>query len=128
MARTVLVINSGSSSLKYQLIDPETGHSLAQGSAERIGEEMGHLHHRYSVQEVDVHEPIPTHAVAMRMVLDVFDEVGPPLSEANVVAVGHRVVQGGRYFSGPALVDDRVLNLIEELSNLAPQPKPPPPK
>lgn len=120
MPQTVLVINSGSSSLKYQLIDPDTGHSLAQGLAERIGEEMGHLHHRYSVREVDLTEPIPDHAAAMKLILDLFEEVGPPLEEANVVAVGHRIVQGGRYFNGPALVDDRVLRLIGELSSLAP--------
>ena len=65
MPQTVLVINSGSSSLKYQLIDPDTGHSVAQGLAERIGEDVGHLHHRYSVREVDITEPIPTHADAM---------------------------------------------------------------
>ncbi len=125
MAQTVLVINSGSSSLKYQLIDPETGHSLAQGLAERIGEEMGHLHHRYSVKEIDIAEPIPSHADAMRMILELFEEVGPPLEEANIVAVGHRIVQGGRYFDGPALIDERVTRLIDELSSLAPLHNPP---
>ncbi len=125
MAQTVLVINSGSSSLKYQLIDPESGHSLAQGVAERIGEEMGHLYHRYSVREIDITEPIPDHAVAMRMILDLFEEVGPPLAEANIVAVGHRIVQGGRYFDGPAVIDDRVVRLIDELSSLAPLHNPP---
>lgn len=125
MPRTVLVINSGSSSLKYQLIDPDSGHSLAQGLAERIGEEVGHLFHRYSVKEVDITEPIPDHAAAMQMILDLFEEVGPPLEEANVVAVGHRIVQGGRYFNGPALVDERVLRLIGELSSLAPLHNPP---
>lgn len=125
MPQTVLVINSGSSSLKYQLIDPDTGHSVAQGLAERIGEDVGHLHHRYSVREVDITEPIPTHADAMKMILDLFEEVGPPLEEANIVAVGHRIVQGGRYFNGPALVDDRVIRLIDELSTLAPLHNPP---
>lgn len=125
MAQTVLVINSGSSSIKYQLIDPDNGHSVASGSAERIGEEMGHIHHRFSVREVDITEPIPNHAVAMRMILDLFEEVGPPLVEARIVAVGHRIVQGGRYFNGPALVDERVLRLIGELSDLAPLHNPP---
>lgn len=125
MSRTVLVINSGSSSLKYQLIDPDNGHSLAHGLAERIGEEVGRLSHRYSVKEVDITGPIPDHSAAMQMILDLFEEVGPPLEEANVVAVGHRIVQGGRYFSGPALVDERVLRLIGELSSLAPLHNPP---
>ncbi len=120
MPQTVLVINSGSSSLKYQLIDPDSGHSLAQGLVERIGEDIGHIHHRYSVHDVDINEPLPDHATAMKLVLDLFEEVGPPLAEANIVAVGHRIVQGGRYFNGPALVDDRVERLIDELSSLAP--------
>lgn len=120
MPQTVLVINSGSSSVKYQLVDPVSGHNLASGIVERIGEPMGHIHHRYSVKEVDINEPIPDHGTGLKMVLDLFDEVGPTLEEANIAAVGHRIVQGGRYFSGPALVDERVERLIDELSALAP--------
>ncbi|MFZ1382250.1 MAG: acetate kinase [Scrofimicrobium sp.] len=120
MPQTVLVINSGSSSIKYQLVDPASGHNLASGIVERIGEPMGHIHHRYSVKEVDINEPIPDHAAGLKMVLDLFDEVGPTLAEAHIAAVGHRIVQGGRYFSGPALVDERVERLIDELSALAP--------
>ncbi len=125
MVETVLVINSGSSSIKYQLIDPKIGHVLASGLVERIGEELGHIYHHYSVKEVDINEPIPTHADGLRMVLDLFNEVGPALAEANIVAVGHRIVQGGRYFSGPAQIDERVLRLIDELSALAPLHNPP---
>ena len=120
MPKTVLVLNSGSSSIKYQLVDPASGHNLASGLVERIGEPMGHIHHRYSVKEVDLNEPIANHEVGLRMVLDLFNEVGPPLEEAGIVAVGHRIVQGGRYFSGPAAVDERVERLIGELSALAP--------
>lgn len=118
--QTVLVINSGSSSIKYQLVDPVSGHELASGIVERIGEPMGHIHHRYSVKEVDINEPIADHEVGLKMVLDLFNEVGPNLEEAHIVAVGHRIVQGGRYFSGPAVVDERVERLIDELSALAP--------
>lgn len=125
MAETVLVINSGSSSIKYQLIDPAIGHTLANGVVERIGEPMGHIHHRYSVHEVDISEPIPNHEVGLQMVLDLFNEVGPPLADAGIVAVGHRIVQGGQYFSGPAKVDERVERLIGELSALAPLHNPP---
>lgn len=120
MPQTVLVINSGSSSIKYQLVDPASGHNLASGIVERIGEPMGHIHHRYSVKEVDINEPIPDHATGLKMVLDLFEEVGPTLAEAHIAAVGHRIVQGGRYFSGPAVVDERVERLIDELSALAP--------
>lgn len=120
MVQTVLVINSGSSSIKYQLVDPASGHAMASGLVERIGEPIGHIRHRYSLKEVDINEPIPDHEAGMRMVLDLFEEVGPSLEEANIVAVGHRIVQGGNAFSGPALIDDRVLRLIDELSALAP--------
>jgi acetate kinase len=120
MPKTVLVINSGSSSIKYQLVDPDLGHAMASGLVERIGEDTAHVHHRYSLHEVDLDQPIPSHAEALRIVLDLFDEVGPQLEEAHIVAVGHRIVQGGRYFSGPALIDERVRGLIDELSTLAP--------
>lgn len=125
MPKTVLVINSGSSSLKYQLVDPRVGHALASGLVERIGEEMGYVHHRYSLSEVDIQEPIPDHAAALKIVLDLFEEVGPRLAEARIVGVGHRVVQGGNYFDGPVLIDDRVERLIGELSDLAPLHNPP---
>lgn len=117
---TVLVINSGSSSVKYQLIDPISGHSIAQGLAERIGESQGHIKHRHSQKVVDLNEPIADHGAALREILRLFEEVGPSLAEANIVAVGHRIVQGGRYFDGPALIDRRVHDLIKELSDLAP--------
>lgn len=120
MPQTVLVINSGSSSIKYQLIDPASGHAIASGLAERIGEPEGHIQHRYSQRVVDLNEPIPDHGVGLREVLRLFDEVGPALHEADIVAVGHRIVQGGRYFDGPALIDERVRGLIEELCALAP--------
>lgn len=125
MAQTVLVINSGSSSIKYQLVDPASGTALASGLVERIGESEGHIVHKYASTETEVTEAIPTHAVGLKMVLDLFNEVGPSLDEANIVAVGHRVVQGGRYFSSAARIDDRVLGLIEELSALAPLHNPP---
>ena len=125
MAETVLVINSGSSSIKYQLIEPRIGHVLASGLVERIGEETGHINHHYGEEEVDVYEPIPDHAVGLKMVLDLFEDVGPKLEDANIVGVGHRVVQGGPYFSGPAIVDDRLIQQVQELSALAPLHNPP---
>ncbi|MDO4258520.1 MAG: acetate kinase [Actinomycetaceae bacterium] len=120
MSKTVLVINSGSSSIKYQLVDPETGDAIAKGLVERIGESEGNIQHRYGDNVVDINEPVADHEVGMREVLRLFHEVGPDLSEAHVVAVGHRIVQGGKYFDGPALITDEVRNLIEELCALAP--------
>ncbi|MBM7825018.1 acetate kinase [Arcanobacterium pluranimalium] len=117
---TVLVINSGSSSIKYQLVDPQTGDSLASGLVERIGEEIGHIEHKYNGQEVNIDETIPDHGYGLRKVLDLFDSVGPKLADANIKAVGHRVVQGGKYFSKAAVIDDAVQAKIEELCPLAP--------
>lgn len=120
MSDTVLVINSGSSSIKYQLVNPETGEAIAKGLVERIGESEGHIQHKYGEHVTDVNEPIADHEVGMREVLRLFDEVGPTLSEAGIVAVGHRVVQGGKYFDGPALVTDEVHARIGALCALAP--------
>ena len=118
--RTVLVINSGSSSIKYQLVDPDSGASLASGLVERIGEETGAITHKHDGGRFELVEPVPDHGFGLAEVLRIFAEQGPDLDEANIVAVGHRVVQGGRYFSGPALVDDDVVARIEELVPLGP--------
>ncbi|MCD4549790.1 acetate/propionate family kinase [Schaalia sp. lx-260] len=118
--QTVLVINSGSSSIKYQLVDPQTGQAYAKGLVERIGESEGHIVHKYDSNTTEVNAPIADHEVGMREVLRLFDEVGPRLSEAHIVAVGHRVVQGGRYFDGPTLITDDVRTLIHDLCALAP--------
>ncbi|RJF41481.1 acetate kinase [Actinomyces sp. 2119] len=118
--RTVLVINSGSSSIKYQLVDPDSGSSLASGLVERIGEEAGAIVHRVAGQRTELDQPVPDHGTGLAEVLHLFEDKGPSLAEAHVVAVGHRVVQGGRHFSGPTLIDDEVVALIEELVPLGP--------
>ena len=118
--RTVLVINSGSSSIKYQLIDPDSGESLASGIVERIGDTTGSITHKRAGEKTEITEPVPDHGFGLAEVLRLFEEKGPSLAEANIVAVGHRVVQGGRYFSGPALIDDDVVATIEELVPLGP--------
>ncbi|OKL50320.1 acetate/propionate family kinase [Boudabousia marimammalium] len=117
--RTVLVINSGSSSIKYQLVDPDQGTSLAVGLVERIGD-TGRIEHTYNGEETELDVPIPDHGVGLRYVLDLFEEKGPNLAEANIVAVGHRIVQGGKYFDGPAVIDTAVHQKIRDLSPLAP--------
>ncbi|SPT52846.1 Acetate kinase [Actinomyces bovis] len=118
--RTVLVINSGSSSIKYQLVDPDSGAGLASGLVERIGDTIGAITHKHGTEKTYLELPVPDHGFGLSEVLRLFEEQGPKLSEANIVAVGHRVVQGGRYFSGPALVNDDVVAKIEELVPLGP--------
>lgn len=119
-ARTVLVINSGSSSIKYQLVDPDEGTALASGLVERIGQSEGHLEHKAGGTTTERDDAVPDHAEGLRRVLALFAEVGPALDEANIVAVGHRVVMGGKDYDGPVLVDDDMVEVIERLSPLAP--------
>ncbi|WP_029289655.1 acetate/propionate family kinase [Cellulomonas sp. HZM] len=122
---SVLVVNSGSSSIKYQLVDPTTGEARASGIVERIGEAAGSVRHEVGDAVTQRELPVPDHGVGLRIVLGLFDEVGPSLADAHVVAVGHRVVQGGPRFSGPVLVDAEVERQIDELSPLAPLHNPP---
>lgn len=124
-AASVLVINSGSSSIKYQLVTPATGEAVASGLVERIGESTGAVKHVAHGTTTRRELPVPDHAEGLRIVLGLFDEIGPDLESAHVVAVGHRVVQGGDLFDGPVLVDAQVEKSIEELSPLAPLHNPP---
>ena len=117
MAKTVLVINSGSSSIKYQLVDLESGEGLASGLVEKIGEPVdGHYKHEYNGEKHELEEPIHDHEQGLRRVLGFFDEFGPKLSDAGIVAVGHRVVQGGSIFPQPALVTDKTINQVKDLA------------
>ncbi|WP_299275973.1 acetate kinase [uncultured Georgenia sp.] len=125
MNRTVLVVNSGSSSIKYQLIEPDAGIVVASGLVERIGEDVGRLRHTFRGEDTSLVEPVADHGSGLRRVLELFGSVGPRLSDAGIVAVGHRVVQGGRRYSGPVVVDEKVMADIEELAPLAPLHNPP---
>ncbi|MCI1935994.1 MAG: acetate kinase [Bifidobacteriaceae bacterium] len=121
MAKTVLVINAGSSSIKYQLVDLESGEGLASGLVEKIGEPIdGHYKHEYNGEKHELEEKVPDHATGLKRVLGFFKEYGPDLDEAGIVAVGHRVVQGGSTFPQPALATDEVIAKIKELAVLAP--------
>jgi len=108
--RVVLVINSGSSSLKYQLIQPDSGTSLAHGIVERIGEPSS---------------PVADHDAALRMAFDELSEAGIDLNACGLAAVGHRVVHGGATFYRPTVVDDAVVGELKKLSVLAPLHNPP---
>lgn len=122
---TVLVVNSGSSSVKYQLVAPATGEAIASGLVERIGEATGAVKHVAHGTTTRRELPVPDHAEGLRIVLGLFDELGPDLGTAHVVAVGHRVVQGGAQFSGPVRVTPEVEQAVEDLSPLAPLHNPP---
>jgi acetate kinase len=117
---SILVINSGSSSLKYSLIDPETERTLASGLLERIGEASGHATHRGPDGTAERSEPIPDHTAAFAVMLKLFAEHGPSLDEHPPIAVGHRVVHGGKRFFEPTLVTDLVKINIQDLEELAP--------
>ena len=104
-ARPVLVLNAGSSSLKYQLVVPETGEKQAGGTVERIGEPGS---------------GVADHAGALARMADDLRADGVDLAAARLRAVGHRVVHGGADFSEPVVIDDAVLDRVRELSALAP--------
>lgn len=120
MNSLVLVINSGSSSIKYQLVDVGTEEALATGIVERIGLEMGKIKHEGPDGTTVLEQPVPDHDAGMAVVLSLFDKHGPHIDESLLAAVGHRIVQGGSIFAGPAVIDDTVLAQISDLSSLAP--------
>ncbi len=114
----ILVINAGSSSLKYQLFDMETETVLAKGLCERIGID-GHLKHTPLVEGKTVYDEdiaLPTHAEAITAVIDklVSPEHGVVSSMSEIDAVGHRVLHGLDKFSGSVLVNDDVMAAIQE--------------
>lgn len=116
----VLVVNSGSSSIKYQLMKPDSGEVVAAGLVERIGEDKGAIEHTAGDRTLSEQVPIPDHTAGLRLAFAKFAETGQELTRAGVSAVGHRVVHGGEVFYRPTLVDDRVLSTVRELSTLAP--------
>ncbi len=124
----VLVVNSGSSSIKYRLVDVPTGTTWASGLVERIGETDSRLEHVSYVQHgpnahpqvSSVEQPIATHTQGFELVHQAFLAAGGIESIGVLAAVGHRVVHGGSKFDGPAIITDSVIRDIEELSSLAP--------
>ncbi|MFE5672272.1 acetate/propionate family kinase [Agromyces sp. NPDC056523] len=118
---TVLVVNSGSSSLKYQLLDVEEGEALATGLVERIGQPEGLATHSDATgRELRDELAIPDHDAAFAWMLRAFADHGPSLEAHPPVAVGHRVVQGGARFFEPTVITELVKINIDELSVLAP--------
>lgn len=121
-ATRVLVLNSGSSSLKYQLLDMRDRDRLATGLVERIGEGTSRLKHTALTtgETREVTGPVADHAAALKAVAEELGKDGLGLDSPELVAIGHRVVHGGKTFTEPTVVDDTVLAEIERLIPVAP--------
>lgn len=119
----VLVLNCGSSSLKYQLIDMNTKSVLAKGICEKIGIEGSSLTHKPTGKEqLVVNQPMPDHKAAVKLVMDALldKKYGVVKSMNEIQAVGHRVLHGGKFYSGSILINDDVKRVIRECFDLGP--------
>ncbi|MEU4980927.1 acetate kinase [Streptomyces sp. NPDC021969] len=117
----VLVLNSGSSSVKYQLIDMRGGERLAVGLVERIGEETSRLKHTPAGGDSrEWSGSVPDHEAALKAVAAELARDGLGLDSSELAAIGHRVVHGGKHFTEPTVIDDAVLAEIERLIPVAP--------
>lgn len=118
----ILVLNSGSSSLKYQLIDMDTEEVLAKGNFERIGQYNSFLTHKVGDEKHKFEKPVSNHEKAIRFVLNKLQSkvYGVIKSPDEIMAIGHRIVHGGERFTKPAIVDDEVMKGLEESIELAP--------
>jgi len=124
----VLVINCGSSSLKYQLINMDNENVLAKGLVERIGIEGSRLKHEVANKdEVVIEKPMEDHRDALKLVLDalVDEKHGAIKDMKEINAVGHRVVHGGEKFSNSVVIDEEVIKAMEDCIDLAPLHNPP---
>jgi len=117
----ILIINAGSSSLKYQLMDPDTGVVSAKGLCERIGID-GRLNHKVGENKVVKDIPMPTHSEAIAATLEILQDPvdGVIKSVAEIDAVGHRVLHGGMEFFDSCIIDDEVIKAIEKCIPLGP--------
>ncbi|MDI9897502.1 acetate kinase [Rhodococcus sp. IEGM 1381] len=121
---SILVVNSGSSSVKFQLVDPGTGESLASGLVERIGESDGRVELDHRGESVERTQHIEDHGTGLAVAFEMLADAGIELG-SDVTAVGHRVVHGGTVFYRPTIIDDAVVQQISNLSSLAPLHNPP---
>ncbi|WP_041782448.1 acetate kinase [Mycolicibacterium chubuense] len=125
MSRSVLVLNSGSSSVKFQVVEPDSGLSVADGIVERIGEDSSSARLTAGGADVSRDDRVADHDAALQMAFDLLDEAGARLEDLGLVAVGHRVVHGGPDLYEPTVVDDALIDKLRELSPLAPLHNPP---
>lgn len=125
MGRTVLVLNSGSSSLKYQLVEPDTAEEVFDGIVERIGEHDSRATLNLRGEKITREGRVADHEAALRLAFDLVAEAGDELHQLGLVAVGHRVVHGGPHLYRPTVVDDVLVDQLRELAPLAPLHNPP---
>ena len=123
----VLVVNCGSSSLKYQLVNMDNEEVMAKGLVEKIGLTDSQLTHKWNGQKKEIKQSIPDHQVAVKLVLDILTdaECGVIKSMDAIDAVGHRVVHGGVEFAASTLITDEVMKALEKCSAMAPLHNPP---
>ncbi|MCD6267059.1 MAG: acetate kinase [Thermotoga sp. 4484_232] len=123
----ILVINSGSSSVKYQFIDMNGEKVLCKGIAERIGISGSRLIHKVRGEKHVIEKDLPDYEVALKLILDTLmdEKLGVIKDLSEIGAVGHRVVHGGEIFASSVLIDDEVIKVLEEYSYLAPLHNPP---
>lgn len=118
-----LVLNSGSSSIKFQIVDPTASASdrpFVTGLVERIGEPNGRISIKIEGRHVESNMPIRDHRGGLMLAIAMLDANGAGPTAVDIIACGHRVVHGGKTFSAPVLVDDEVVEQIRELVPLAP--------
>ena len=118
----ILVINAGSSSLKYQLIEMETEQVIAKGVCERVTQDKSRLVHKVGDKEYKIEHPMPTHTEALSLVLSTLTdrEMGVIKSLDEIAAVGHRVLHGAEDFKQSVLIDDEVVRICEKNKELGP--------
>ncbi len=123
MSQPILLLNCGSSSIKYQLLQTDTEEATAVGIVQRIGQPGSTLDHEVGGEEFSLSQDFADHTAAVAAVVGMFDEHGPSLE--GVIAVGHRTVHGGDTFQQSVRIDDKVIAKLHELSELAPLHNPP---
>ena len=118
----ILVVNCGSSSLKYQIIDMENEKVLAKGNFERIGEQESFLTHKVNGEKYVIKEPVMNHEEALKRILTqlVHEDYGVIKDLSEISAVGHRIVHGGELFDKSVLIDVDIIDKIDACSALAP--------
>jgi acetate kinase len=123
----VLVINAGSSSIKYQLFEMPAEKVLARGLLEKIGEEASQLNHYSDSTEHKIQTKVANHTAGMKLILDtlVAPQTGVIKNVSEIAAVGHRVVHGGEAFTDSVVIDDKVIASVEKFADLAPLHNPP---
>ena len=123
----ILVINSGSSSIKYQLFNMPEEHVICSGMVERIGQENAEIHFKSEGNKIDTVTEIPNHKVGLEKIVALLlhETTGVISSPDEIEAIGHRVVHGGSEFSRTTVVTTEVKDIIRSLFSLAPQHNPP---